>query len=265
MNAATSTPNGPATPAQSPETPRLKKSPPKETLPSDRLGFDKQVAALRAFVVAHNATGKPVTNDEAGKIAEMAAATIVVTNPFFCDVGLLQRQKDTDGFMPSADAIAYVQAYEWDPEKAREKLRPAFENTWFAKTLVPLLKFRSYDTVEALAVLAEKCAASKEYQPRLVPLIDYLVFAGIITKEGNQLKAVAQWPNGAVPVVAPPLATNPTVTPPEQGLEQYTLVLNAKTRRKFVVQCPPTITKGELERIRAWLGVQMIIDEENPE
>lgn len=249
------------------DTTRRPKSLPKEILPTDRLSFDKQVSALRAFVVAYGASEKPVTNEDAGKIADLAAGTIVVTNAFFCDVGLLQRQKEGDGFIPSEDAISYVKAYKWDPDKAREKLKPTFERTWFARALVPLLKFRTYDVPSAMAVLAEKASATKEYEARISPLIDYLVFAGAIVRDGSQLKAASsQAPAPVTPPAGEAKAAQGTINPPApevpNGMETHTLLLNHKEKRKFIVYAPPTLTTAELERIRNWLGLQIIITDE---
>ncbi len=263
MSDSSSTSIGAADAVKLPQEPaRPRKSPPTKTLPSDRLVFEKQVAGLRAFAVSYSANGgKPVTNEEAGKIIGMAAGTIVVTNAFFCELGFLQRQKDSEGFIPSQDVMAYVKAYEWDPERAKEKLRGPIEASWFAQTLVPRIKFRPYDASEAVTVLAEACAASKEYEPRLWPLIDYLAFVGIITRDGSLLK-IASGQSFAPTEASPQPNGNSLLAPTESGVEQFTLTLDPKSKRKITIQCPPTIKKAELARIQAWLALQIIIEDE---
>jgi hypothetical protein len=244
---------------------RVKRTPPTKTLPSDRLAFEKQVAALRAFAVVYEANGnKPVTNEDAGKIINMSGNTVVVTNGFFSDVRLLSRQKDGPALIPSAETLAYYKAYEWDPSTAGEKLRPVFERCWFSEVLVPRLKFRPYEEREALTVLAEACSAAKEYEPRLQVLLDYMVFAGVVLRDGGQIKSAGLKGSDPAPEV-PKLESSgakregsPIV---DEDHEQYTLILDAKLKRKVVIQAPHTITTKELERIRAWLGVQLIVDE----
>src|ERR1039458_4554246 len=72
---------------------RAKRTPPSRTLPSDRLAFQKQLAALRAYTVVYESNGnKPVTNNAAGDVINMAGSTLLVTNPFLCEMKLLKRQ-----------------------------------------------------------------------------------------------------------------------------------------------------------------------------
>src|SRR2546422_8083075 len=97
-----------------------------KTLPTDRITVDKQVELLRAFAVVYDANGgKPVTNEQAGNAVTptKAAATVILTNAFFTDIGLLARS-DNRGFTPSHDLPAYNHACQWGEEAAKEKLRP---------------------------------------------------------------------------------------------------------------------------------------------
>jgi hypothetical protein len=242
--------------------------PPNKILPTERLSAERWQAAARAYpVVFESNGGKAVTNNEAGAIIGMAGNTIVMTNAFFCDLKLLTRQKEEQSFIPSADLLAYHKAYEWNPATAGEKLRPAFERMWFSDVLIPRLKFRSYDTMEALTVLAEACGAAKEYEARLLVLLDLMAFAGVIVREGSIIKSAS----GAKPsekpaeaIAATPVVQTPVKPQVEDGHDSYTLVLDGKTKRKVVVQAPHSITAKELERIRAWLGFQLIVEEETP-
>src|SRR5690349_8789461 len=102
-----------------------KKSKPTHTLPSDRLSCEKQLEALRAFVAAFDAKGGPVTNEEAGAIISMSGLTVVVTNAFFAELGLLGRA-DAGQFTPGELAKEYQAAYVWKADTAATKLAPAF-------------------------------------------------------------------------------------------------------------------------------------------
>src|ERR1035441_3243698 len=91
----TETTNGtaPVVNGQAQDKGRVKRTPPSRTLPSDRLAFAKQLAALRAYTVVHESNGnKPVTNNAAGDVINMAGSTLLVTNPFFCEMKMLKRE-----------------------------------------------------------------------------------------------------------------------------------------------------------------------------
>jgi hypothetical protein len=268
MNGETATPpalteNGQG---QTQEITRYKRTAPTKILPSDRLAFDKQLAALRAYAVAFESNGgRPVKNAEAGGILDMSENTIVVTNAFFCEAKLLARQRDEQAFVPSAEAIAYFKAHEWDPSTAGEKLKPAFERMWCSEVLVPRLKFRAYEQREALAVLAEASNSVKDYEERLQVLLEYLVLSGVVTRDGDLIKSAApRSPSEAktetptASEAAPQKVEAPAV---EEGCDSYTLVLDPRSKRKVIIQAPHVITSKELERIRTWLGVQLIVED----
>ncbi|HEY5909003.1 MAG TPA: hypothetical protein VJA21_00210 [Verrucomicrobiae bacterium] len=253
---------------QNGEQSRTEGKPPTRTLPSDRLAFDKQVAVLRAFTVVYESNGnKPVGNDAAGEVLGMAGSTVVVTNAFFCDVRLLVRQKEEQAFVPTPEALAYHKAYEWDPATAAEKLKPVFERGWFSEVLVPRLKFRAYEEREALSVLAEASGASKKHEGRLKMLLDYMVLTGVVAREGGLIKAVG--PTKMAEPTPEPAKPEPATEKRELQLidddhDTYTLVLDPKRKRKVVVQAPHFISKKELDRISAWLAVQLIVEEDAP-
>ncbi len=102
--------------------------------------------------------------------------------------------------------------------------------------------------------------------------ISSLKFAGFISADGTVVI-----PSGAVASekTTPPVElpkTNGT-KPKSEELENddesqvQTLYLDNKRKRKITIKAPFTITKDELERIRAWLGFQLIVEEanQNPE
>jgi len=249
---------------------RAKRTPPSRTLPSDRLAFQKQLAALRAYTVVYESNGnKPVTNNAAGDVINMAGSTLLVTNPFFCEMKLLKRQTgaetDEAAFVPTPEALTYHKAYEWDPGTAGEKLKGLFERTWFAEALVPRLKFREYEDREALTVLAEACGATKEYEERLKVLLDYMAFAGVIVREGGKIRTVsgrmAERPAEPAPAVASPDGREPAAAVPSD-LEEFVFILDPKLKRRVVVHAPHDLTNKELARVRKWMDVQFERDEE---
>src|SRR5437660_6354170 len=80
-------------------------SPLSKVLPTDRVAFDKQVEILRAFAAVYAASGgNPVSNETAGAALTptFKSGTVITTNAFFTDVGLLVRS-DEGGFEPSQE------------------------------------------------------------------------------------------------------------------------------------------------------------------
>lgn len=92
-----------------------------------------------------------------------------------------------------------------------------------------------------------------------------LKFAGFIGIDGTVLL-----PSG-VPPVQPTTNGAPLAEPTKQKEAQeeetnedsqsHTLFLDSRRKRKIVIKAPLTVTKDELERVRAWLGFQLIVEE----
>ncbi len=117
----------------------------------------------------------------------MSGQTVIVTNAFFTEIGLLIRS-DSGRFSPNQTAKEYQRSYQWSPDEAGLKLAPALEDQWFARALIPRLKMRSVKKSDAVTCLAEVCKASPEYRPRLEMLLEFLDVAGIIKVEGDEVK-----------------------------------------------------------------------------
>ncbi|MEY2501564.1 MAG: hypothetical protein QOI07_1898 [Verrucomicrobiota bacterium] len=241
-----------------------------KVLPSDRLTLDRQVEALKAYAAVYEANGgNPVTNAQAGEVAKMSANTIVVTNAFFTDIGLLTRLEGA--FAVAPEAVAFLTAFSGiSPETASEKLKPLFEKQWFMQLLAPRLRLGPMDISAVHRVLGEASSAGKEHIPRLELLIDFLCFVGLTKREGNQLFAGAGSPvgmnlnlGGGVPPVIPPVPPKPDED--VAGLEKYTLTLDASKKRKIVIYSPPEVTATELKRIQQWLSFQLLVTDQERE
>jgi hypothetical protein len=248
------------TPAGAPPTTPPKRSTLAKVLPSDRLTRDRQIEALKAFAAVYEANGTPVTNQQAGEVAspKMAANTIIVTNAFFVDVGLLTRVGN--GFVVAPEVLAFLKASAGiSPETASEKLRPIFEKQWFMQLLAPRLRLNPQDISTVHKILGEAASAGKEHIPRLDLLIDFLCFVGLTRKEGNQLAAGSP---SAAPGNDPPPPPDPNKKdePPEEQdetLEKHSLTLDANTKKKIVIYAPFQVTAAELIRIQKWLSFQL--------
>lgn len=166
--------------------PKPARTRPSKQLPTDRIGFAKQLDLLRAYAAASGPTNRAVSLNDVAGIANMAASTISLASPFFTDVGLIQR---TDaGFLPSAEVINFSRAYEWNPDTASHKLAPLFSQGWFATALIPKVTFSSISDAEAIERLAEAATAGPDYEGQLSTIIDYLAAAGLVLREAGQVR-----------------------------------------------------------------------------
>lgn len=198
---------------------RVRKTKPTRPLPTERIAFPKQLDILRAYAVAHEATGKGVTNSEIGNIVKMAPSTVPHANTFFGDpeIGLLQKAEG--GYVPHPAVIAFHRAYAWSPETAAQKLAPAFQTMWFSQALMPRLAFRSMDEREAIAVLAEASSATPDYESQLGLALSFMEVVGLIEREGGQVRAL----RGAAPSAPTPGPITPQAVespaPTTRGVE----------------------------------------------
>jgi hypothetical protein len=197
---------------------KTKRQRPTKPLPTDRIAFPKQLDILRAYAVAHETTGRPVTNAEIGNIVKMAASTVPHANSFFSDpeIGLLIKAEG--GHVPSPAVIAFHRAFAWNPEAATHKFAPAFQAMWFSQVLMPRLAFRSMEEREAIRVLAEACGATPEYESQLSLVLAFLEAAGMIEREGGQVRAIKSVGPAIEPAV-PAVALPEVLAPPTRGLE----------------------------------------------
>jgi hypothetical protein len=198
----------------------------------------------------------------------MSGQTVVVTNAFFTDIGLLLRA-DSGKFNPGQAARDYQAAYDWDSNTAGAKLAPAFRDTWFAKALLPRLKMRSFTKSEALAFLSEACKASPEYQSRLELILAFLNATGLLSLTGDEVKAGSGGgggPSGGGPSGGgndeppkPPPVTSGEIIPPDAPF----IYIDPEKKKKVVLVAPDSsVTQKQFNRIKAWFDLQFFITDE---
>jgi hypothetical protein len=173
------------------------KSRPTETLPTDRIAFGKQIGLLLAYAGIYDQTGQPVTNAEAGRAVSLSASTTSLANAFFADVGFLTRADN--GYTPTLEVLNFYRVHGYDPDSAGRELAQVLNGTWFAATMIPRLAVGPVTEPAAIAELAKRANASPHYRPQLRMLIDYLVTAGLIEQDGDQLRR----PGGGAPERSP--------------------------------------------------------------
>lgn len=166
---------------------KTERAKPTKTLPTDRMNPAKQLDMLRAYAAASGKGSRHVPISEIAEIMKLAVSTISMAHPFFTSIGLLQRT-DAGMYAPSSDVIAFLNAYEWNPEKASHKLGPAFRDAWFGQALISRIMYAPIEEEAALQILAEASAAAPEYKNQLRTLLDLMAACGVIEKDGGSIK-----------------------------------------------------------------------------
>jgi hypothetical protein len=173
----------PSTEEQAPKPPK-----PTRVLPSERASFFKQLDVLRAYAAASNGGAKSCLLAEVADVVKTHANTISNLNPFYTATGLIQR--DGAGFKPNEDVVAFYRAHEWAADTAAHKLAPTLRTQWFFDALAPHLSFGPIDEEKALGILADASGAAVEYKQNVKLIVEYLVAANIVQRDGGQIKLV---------------------------------------------------------------------------
>src|SRR5690606_32424101 len=84
--------------------PRLTKK-----LPTFRVGFAKQMDALRAYAVLSEGGKKPVHYTRIADIIKVHEANVSSMNPFFLENGLIE--KNGNGYIPAPDVVEYSRQF----------------------------------------------------------------------------------------------------------------------------------------------------------
>jgi hypothetical protein len=192
---------------------------PLKRLPTPRIAYPKQLDLLRAYAAASGQGAKPVDNEGVATLVKMSPATVSLANPFFADVGFLERVDG--GYLPDKSVLGFARVHAWNPEKAGAELAQRLAETWFAQTLIPRLQYAPVSEEEALIVLASEAGAAPAYRSQVRTLLDYLETAGLIIRENGQVKRgvgpltpeqPSQRPEKASPEAQPQLLSTTTVS-----------------------------------------------------
>jgi hypothetical protein len=232
-------------------------------LPTPRISFLKQIDLLRAFAtVSAERGGRPVANDEAASVVGMAPSTISLANPFFVDIGLLEK---VDGrFLPAPAVANFARVYRWDADKAPRELASLLRSTWFAQTLLPRLAYAPLSERDALTELDKEATAGPEYRPQLRTLLDYLEVVGLVTRNGDMIQRADVDQRAAVVAAPDERAAEPEFQPsPDPSTGQHPFIAG------LLRELPPigggwTAAKRDKWLEMAKLTVDMIYDVEQP-
>jgi hypothetical protein len=209
MNA---TATGPAVVSEIPTEKKAKKSQPKQKarrevkltriLPTDRIGFDKQLDILRAYAACSAQGSKSVTLEELAGTVKMAPTTVTMANPFLSSVGFITRTDS--GYMPAPEVLGFLRAYDWNRDTAAFKLAPIVETAWFYTAIKSKLEFAPMEEETVITSLGDVATAGPEYKKGLRTLIEYMVAAGLVQRDGSQLRLARQAATPAAADGSPP-------------------------------------------------------------
>lgn len=186
--------SGTTAPAQPDTRPKRSKK-----LPTFRVGFPKQLDALRAYALLSDNGTKPVHYGRVADIIKVHEANVSSMNPFFLESGFLE--KSGAGYMPTPAVLEYARQHSWTADTAAQKLASIVNNTWFGQALSQRLQFRSMSEDDAINALASLCNAMPEARPQLRLLIDFSEAAGVLVRANGQLSAPV--PDSTEPKPAP--------------------------------------------------------------
>ena len=235
------------------------KSHPTKILPTDRLGFEKQLGVLRGYAVAGTADRNLVANRDVSAIVGIHDGTISNCNPSFNDVGFIEREGMK--YRPSEVVLQYATAHDWDSTTGAYKLAPALTESWFGKLLLPRLAFRSLSKDEAIGILADAASATKDYKLQIETILDYLRVAGLITVEGNTVtgtgKVSVQNPGTGAVGAQPANSGAPTPpTPQNPNIERFTIPIPGKLPAQ--IEVPKDLSSDDWEMLQVMLKAYVV-------
>jgi hypothetical protein len=189
-------------------------------LPTFRVGFTKQIDALRAYALLSGNGTAAVRYSKVAETIGIHESNVSSMNPFFVENGFIE--KSGNGYMPTPAVLEFNRAHAWNPATASQKLAPVIRQTWFARALIQKLAFRPMSEDDAIEVLAAECNGGPDAKGQIKVLIDYLDAGALLKRENGQLaalkasddgepasKTASQLPTPPTSEPAPPVSTQP--------------------------------------------------------
>jgi hypothetical protein len=165
-------------------------------LPSDRHTFRVHFEVMRRFVtLSRNGAEAVRASRVEGEGVPIQAASMNVR--FLRDIGLLT-VRGRGQYVPTPEAIRFVNALSVGQNRAAPILRALVAPTWFAELAESLFATRPVmsedDFISELALAAETDKSVKE--PALRVILEYLVYTGIVERDEKGLSLAAKASTG---------------------------------------------------------------------
>jgi hypothetical protein len=167
-----------------PPEPKVGRSKPTKSLPTERISVEKQLHVLRGYAKASKAVERgAVSNNDVARYADMSPSSVSICNPFWNEIGLVVREGMKQ--RPTDVVFEFDQAFDWNKERAPGKLATVFMDSWIGRALMPKLSMKSASVDDVLEFLAEECSAPVDYRDGVRLLLDYMVAVGLVFIENN--------------------------------------------------------------------------------
>ncbi len=185
---AATVPNGTSEPPKERAPRRL---PTSRALPTDRMKFELQTAALCALAVESEYGKTAVGSDLLARRLKLSPTTAGLNSPFFVEMGLATRE-GKGKYKPVAQVNDFARKYSFDQKAAGLLLGPILRESWAYKEIVKQTELEPRVTrsrmVEALADAADGTAA---HRPQLMTLLEWLAYGGVVKLAGEVITVTA--------------------------------------------------------------------------
>lgn len=194
-------------------------------LPSNRHIFQVHFDVLRRFVTLGRNGGVAASKVEGEGVPTQAASMNV---RFMRSIGLLT-VAERGMYVPTQEAIQFINAKSVSDEKARPILAALISKTWFADLAISLFRtepIMSEDKFIGELALAAQTDKTKE-QVALRTILEYLIYAGIVVRDERGLSLGSSTVSGAseqglADTAQPAIATPSDVRQPERTTSEPT-------------------------------------------
>jgi hypothetical protein len=163
-----------------------------QPLPTDRLSFDKQIQSLRAIAQLSGTNRRPVN-------AEAQSATLGVkgnvgglSNRFFKDSGWLE-SAGRGSYVPAEPLIRFHRHLAIQPDDlagARAILAEPAKSSWYWREVGDMFDGEGVPQSGVLHALADAAGAAPNHTAQLILIIEWLIWLGLIARNGENLVRV---------------------------------------------------------------------------
>ncbi len=158
-------------------------------LPTDRLKFETQVAALKAIAIKSEYGKRAVGGDDLASALSLATTTAGLNNAFFLDSGLITRE-GRGQYKPIEIVNEFARKHSFDERAAGLLLAETLAETWYYRAVRERLSISGATREQMIGVLAHEAGATKERELQLGSLLDWLQYGGLIDARGGEVKLV---------------------------------------------------------------------------
>jgi hypothetical protein len=208
-------------------------------LPTDRLKFQAQIDALRAFAALSKSRQESVSSEQLAGYLKVAVGTAGLSNIFFVESGLIEKA-GKGRYLPSEAVIEFQRKYTFNPQSAGPTLGPALGKTWYADVVRQRIEFGQATVDDLIDVLAAEAGADASFRAQLECLLEWLQLGNVIAfgPDGHARMV------GELEAIATGVA-EPTVdrgSPPSIGEEPNTGVASPTPRLSRRTGEPPVLS-----------------------